>query len=923
MNSHLQPREKNVGPVLTGRVRVEPKLLQMTAENTTWHALSVEEVLSRQQTTAAGLGDEEAARRLAVTGPNRLPPPKRRSPLIRFLLQFHNVLIYVLLAAALITLLMAHWLDAGVILGVVVINAIIGFIQEGRAERALDAIRELLSQQCTVVRNGRPRTVPADELVPGDMVLVQSGDRVPADLRLLRQKNLRIDESMLTGESMPVEKSVEPVATSTILVERGCMAWSGTFVRFGQGTGVVVATGTDTEIGRISEMLGQVQTLLTPLLRQMAVFANRLTVTVLVLAVVIFTFGILVRDYSVTEMFMAATGIAIAAIPEELPALMTIMLAIGVQRMARRNAIIRRLPAVETLGSVTVICTDKTGTLTLNEMMVQSLITADRLVEITGEGYTPRGTFTAEGKLLDVTDDAELRELGRASILCNDAVLEKRDGNWKLEGDPTEGALVAAGLKAGIDPEQERKNYPRVDVIPFESEHRFMATLHHDHAGHSFVYLKGAPEIVLGKCDHVRSGGTDRPIDRDYWHRLIELIANRGQRPLAIAVKHIPHVKNVLTFKDAGGGFILLGVFGISDPLRPEAVAAVTQCREAGIRVLMITGDHVLTARAIGAQLQLGHGQDAVISGADIDRMDDEKLATALKATDIVARASPEHKLRLVKVLQAQGQVVAMTGDGVNDAPALKRADIGIAMGRKGTEVAREAARMVLADDNFASIVRAIEEGRTVYANLKKSILYILPTNGGEAMLVISAVLIGLPLPITALQILWINMVTTVALSLALAFEPGEVSFMQQPPRKPDEPILSQLILWRILFVTLIVLIGTFGLFLWMLERGADINYARTVAVNTLAMFEIFYLLNTRYISAPVWRIKDFIGNRVVLIAIVVVIVLQVLFTYTAPMQALFATEALDRVAWLHIIPVAFSVFVLVEIEKLLIRVNM
>ena len=726
--------------------------------------------------------------------------------------------------------------------------------------------------------------------------------------------------SILTGESVPVEKSVEPVPVYTIIAERNCMAWSGTFVRFGQGAGVVIGTGEGTALGRISEMLEQVQTLTTPLLRQMAGFANWLTVTVLVLAVAIFTYGVLVRDHSATEMFMAATGIAIAAIPEELPALMTIMLAIGVQRMARRNAIIRRLPAVETLGSVTVICTDKTGTLTLNEMMVQSLVTADRFMEISGEGYTPRGTFTADGRLIDITNDAELRELGRASILCNDAMLGKKDGPWKLEGDPTEGALLAAGMKAGLDPEQERKDHPRVDFIPFESEHRFMATLHHDHAGNSFIYLKGAPELVLEKCILVRGDSGDRPLDRDYWYKQIEKIANLGQRPLAVALKRIPHVKQALTFKDAGSGFILLGVFGISDPLRKEAVASVKHCREAGIRVLMITGDHALTAQAIGAQLMLGDGQGSVISGADIDRLQDNELAAVLGKTDIVARASPEHKLRLVQVLQAEGQVVAMTGDGVNDAPALKRADVGIAMGRKGTEVAREAARMVLADDNFASIVRAIEEGRTVYENLKKSILYILPTNGGEAMLVISAILVGLPLPITALQILWINMVTTVTLALALAFEPGEMSFMHQPPRRPDEPILSRLIIWRILFVTLIVLTGTFGLFLWMLERGADINYARTVAVNTLVMFEVFYLLNTRYISAPVFRFRDFTGNRIVLIAIALVIVLQMLFTYSAPMQALFNTVALDREAWLYIIPVAFSVFVLVEIEKLLIR---
>lgn len=891
----------------------------MKTESNAWHALSVEQVLARQQTSTAGLGDEEVARRRAVHGYNRLPPLKRRGPLLRFLRQFHNVLIYVLLAAALITLLMAHWLDAGVILGVVFINAIIGFIQEGRAEQALDAIRDLLSQRATVVRAGRARVVTAEELVPGDIVLLQSGDRVPADLRLVREKNLRIDEAILTGESVPVEKSVITVSESTIPAERFCISYSGTFVTFGQATGVVIATGNRTEIGRISEMLGEVQTLMTPLLRQMAVFANWLTAAILVFASATFAFGVTFRDYSAADMFMAATAIAVAAIPEALPPLITIMLAIGVQRMARRNAIIRRLPAVETLGSVTVICTDKTGTLTLNEMMVQSIVTADRQIEVSGEGYTPRGSLLVNGMLVDTGDDEEMRELGRAALLCNDAMLENGAGRWKLHGDPTEGALVAMGMKIGLDPDQERRRYPRVDVIPFESEHRFMATLHHDHAGHSFIYLKGAPEVVLEKCLSMGPSDTDAPLDHGYWQKQIATIAERGQRPLAVALKRIPHGKQGLAFKDAQGGYSLLGIFGISDPLRPEAEASVRRCREAGIRVLMVTGDHVLTARAIGAQLGMG-GRGPVLGGEDINQMDDAELESTLRSTDIVARASPEHKLRLVQMLQAQGNIVAMTGDGVNDAPALKRADVGIAMGRKGTEVAREAAEMVLADDNFTSIISAVGEGRTVYENLRKSIIYVLPTSGGETMLVVSAILIGLTLPITALQILWINMVTTVTLALALAFEPGEAAFMQLPPRRPHEPILSRLIVWRILFVSMVMAAGTFGLFLWLMESGADIAYARTVSVNTLVMFEVFYLFNTRYIIAPVWRLRDFTGNRMILLAIALIVILQLLFTYSTPMQALFHTVALDLNTWLHILLVAFSLFILIECEKLLIR---
>lgn len=884
-----------------------------------WHALSVEDVLSWQQTTLSGLSEGEVARRLAAFGPNRLTPPKRRGPVTRFLLQFHNVLIYVLLAAAFVTAMLAHWVDTSVIIGVVLINAIIGFIQEGKAESALDAIRNLLSPQGMVLRDGRARIVPGVDLVPGDVVLLQSGDRVPADLRLLQQKSLRIDEAILTGESVPVDKSTEAQDASTVLADRRCMAWSGTFVTYGHGTGVVIATGDTTEIGRISGMLREVQTLSTPLLKQMDSFARWLTISILVLSAATFFFGFYFRDYSATEIFMAVVGLAVAAIPEGLPAIMTITLAIGVQRMARGNAIIRRLPAVETLGSVGVVCSDKTGTLTRNEMMAASLVTVDSFIEVSGEGYEPRGRFTREGKLVDIATSPECAELGRAALLCNDAAIEHKNGTWILHGDPTEGALLVIAMKAGLDPLIENRQYPRMDVIPFESEHRFMATLHHDHAGHHFIYLKGAPEKVMGICNMERRAGTDRPLNPEYWHRQVEGIANRGQRTLAIAFKPAEHTKNDLTFADAEGGFTLLGIFGIMDPPREEAITSVNLCRQAGVRVIMITGDHVMTARAIAVQLGIGDGT-SVLNGGEIEQMDDDQLHDAIRRIDVIARASPAHKLRLVKILQEQGYVVAMTGDGVNDAPALKRADVGIAMGRKGTEVAKEAAEMVLADDNFSSITSAIKEGRTVYDNLKKAILFILPTNVGEALMLVIAILLGIVLPITPLQILWVNMITAVTLALSLAFEPPEEDVMRRLPRKPGEPLLSGFLVWRIIFVSFVILAGCFGLYLWFRETGASIEYARTVAVNTLVMFEVFYLFNTRYIIAPIFRFRDFVGNRIVLLAIALVITLQVLFTYTAPMQALFATVALDRVAWLHIIPVAFSVFVLVEIEKWLIR---
>ncbi len=884
-----------------------------------WHALSVDDVLARQKTTPAGLSDEEAAKRLAEVGPNKLTPAKQRGPLIRFLVQFHNLLIYVLIGAAFVTALLGHWVDTGVIFGVVFINAIIGFIQEGKAEEALAAIRNLLSPQAMVVRDNLPRTISGEEIVPGDIVLLQSGDRVPADVRLIHQKNLRIDEAMLTGESVPVNKSIEKADESSVLADRACMAYSGTFVTFGQGKGVVIATGDTTEIGRISEMLGQVETLTTPLLKQMAVFARWLTVAILVLATATFLFGVLFRDYSNTEMFLAAVGIAVAAIPEGLPAIMTITLAIGVQRMARGNAIIRRLPAVETLGSVTVICSDKTGTLTRNEMTVTSIASADNFIVVSGAGYEPRGTFTANGNLIEAEDKSELAEITRVALLCNEASLEQKNGEWILHGDPTEGALVVAAMKAGLDPQIEKEQYPRLDVIPFESEHRFMATLHHDHAGHHFIYLKGAPEKVIEICDQERHGEKDQSINPDFWHQQIDHIANMGQRTLAIAFKSANESQNDLAFADAESGFTLLGIFGITDPPRDEAITSVRLCQEAGIRVIMITGDHAATARAIGKELGIGDGKSS-LNGSEIENMDDAKLRDAISTMHVVARASPEHKLRLVKILQEQGQVVAMTGDGVNDAPALKRADVGVAMGRKGTEVAKEAAEMVIADDNFSSITRAVEEGRTVYDNLKKSILFILPTNVGEALMLVIAILLGTLLPITPVQILWVNMITAVTLALSLAFEPPEEDVMLRPPRHPGEPLLSGFLIWRILFVSLIILAGSFGLFYWFRAGGAGIEYARTIAVNTLVMFEVFYLFNTRYVHASVISVQGLFGNRYVLIAIALVIVLQLLFTYAPLMQRLFHTAALGWDTWLYILVVAFSVFILVELEKLLIR---
>jgi len=884
-----------------------------------WHNIEAEDILQQLSSSQDGLPQEDAQRRLEEHGPNRLRPARKKSPLARFLVQFHNVLIYVLIGSGCVTALLGHWLDSGVIFGVVVINAIIGYIQEGKAEKALDAIRNMLSHQCMVKRDNKFISLPAEQLVPGDVVLLQSGDKVPADLRLFKVRELRIEEAMLTGESVPVEKTASPVAEHASIGDRKCVAYSGTFVTYGQGQGVVVATGDHTEIGRISSMLSHVQMLTTPLLRQIASFAKWLTIAIGLIASMTFAFGVFIQNFSVEEMFLAAVGLAVAGIPEGLPAIMTITLAIGVQRMARKNAIIRRLPAVETLGSVTVICSDKTGTLTRNEMMVQTLATAAGTLEVSGAGYDPHGSFVLDGSDITADEFPLLHEISQAALLCNDASLTQTEGQWQMHGDPTEGALITLALKAGLDSNYCQAQYPRTDSIPFESQHRFMATLHHDHAGHGFIYLKGAPERVLEMCQRQRMRGEDVPIDRTYWETYMETLAGRGQRLLAIAFKPALPEQQGLSFNDVESELSLLGVAGIIDPPREEAISAVRVCQSAGIRVKMITGDHAVTARAIGAQMGIGDGITA-IKGTELDSFSEDELRDAVQRCDIFARVSPEQKLQLVTALQASGEVVSMTGDGVNDAPALKRADVGIAMGLKGTEVSKEAAEMVLADDNFASIANAVEEGRTVYDNLKKSIMFILPTNGGEAFTIIAAIAFGRLLPITAAQILWINMITAVTLALTLAFEPPEDKVMQRPPRNPGEPLLSGFLVWRVIFVSLILVAGTFGLFLWEREHGAPIELARTVAVNTLVMFEIFYLLSARYLLAPALTFEGLSGNKYVLYAIGLLIVIQLAFTYAGPMQTLFATSAMSADSWLRVIIVASSVLFLVELEKMLLR---
>lgn len=886
-----------------------------------WHSLPLDAICDALASTEQGLSQQEAQQRLTHYGYNKLTPTVNRGPVKRFFSQFHNVLIYVLLASAGVTAAIGHWTDSGVIIGVVLINAFIGFIQEGKAEKSLDAIRNMLTSQAMVRREGKVFLLPAEQLVPGDIVSLESGDKVPADLRLLEVKNLRVDESMLTGESIPVKKTTAAVNANAALGDRCCLAFSGTLITYGTALGMVVTTGDKTEIGHISSMLIKIPELTTPLLRQIAGFSQWLTVAILTLASATFAYGWFIQHSSLTKLFMSAVSLAVAAIPEGLPAIMTITLAIGVQRMAKRNAIIRRLPAVETLGSVTVICSDKTGTLTCNEMTATSVFVNGKLFTVDGVGYNPHGSYKLAGVTTTVEDHPHLHELLRAAVLCNNARLENKSRNWIVHGDPTEGALVTLALKAGLESEFLNQEMPRIDSIPFESELRYMATLHHDHSGHAFAFIKGAPERVLGMCSCQRLDGEDVPIDVGHWHQIMDDIAGQGQRLLAVAFMAMPSTQKQIGFSDVETGLTLLGIVGMIDPPRPDAVKAVLKCQHAGIRVKMITGDHAATAVAIARQFNIGDG--SVLCGNDLDRMTDSELKITIRNVDVFARTSPENKLRLVTALQADGHVVAMTGDGVNDAPALKRADIGVAMGKKGTEVAKETSEMVLTDDNFASITHAVEEGRGIYDNLIKSIIFILPTSAGQALTIVAAIAMDEILPITPVQILWVNLVTAVTLALTFAFEPSERNIMGRKPRKPNEPLLSAFLVWRVLFVSFIMVTGSFGLFL--LERSLDtsIEEARTVAVNTLVMFEIFYVFNSRYLYHSVLNLHGLFGNWLTWSAVLLIILFQMAFTYWQPIQGLFGTVDIDSHTWRMIVAVASSVFILVEIEKMFIRLFM
>jgi magnesium-transporting ATPase (P-type) len=887
-----------------------------------WHAISADEVVKRLATNREkGLDAAEASTRLQKYGPNRLPEGKKRGPFMRFLAQFNNILVYVLLGAGFIKLMLNLWVDAGIIFAVVILNALLGFIQEGKAEKALDSIRNMLSAEARVVRGGETRMIPAEQLVPGDVVILESGDKIPADLRLVDAKNLRTEEAALTGESVPADKTTDVVPANATVGDRENIAFSGTMVVSGRATGVTVATGSETELGRINQLLADVSPLETPLLRQIKKFGYTITAAIGVISVLIFAYGRWVEGMEFVELFQAVVGIAVSLIPEGLPALITITLAIGVQRMAQRNAIIRRLPAVETLGSVSRICSDKTGTLTLMEMMVVSAVTAESTYQVTGDGYAPNGQVQRDGK--PAGKDPVLALMGRVSVLCNDAELFQQEGAWKVEGDPTEGALYPFASKLGMDRAIEQTMSPRIDAIPFESEHKFMATLHKSTAGKEALFVKGAPEVILEHCDRQQTaGGQAASLDRAHFMQASDRLAAQGERVLALAWLENPGVKaGSLGPADLPKSLVLLGVIGLLDPPRKEAIEAVKECHGGGIRVTMITGDHKITAAAIAKMLDIGDGKTA-ITGGEIENMDTATLQERVRDVDVFARASPEHKLRLVKAIQANKQIVAMTGDGVNDAPSLKKADIGVAMGIKGTEVTKEAAGMILADDNFASITAAVKEGRTVYNNIEKAMLFLLPTNVAQALVIAVAIFFGFTLPITAPQVLWVNMVTSVALGLAISFEPHEIDVMSRPPRAVSRPIVTGFGIWRIVFVSLVLLAYTLMAFFWMKSHGASDSLARTVAVNAITIGQVFYLLNSRYLLDSSFSVTAHMGNKYLPLGIGAVVILQLLFTYAPPFQAMFGNEIIPLWVWPWLLAGGLLFFTVVEAEKLFIRTS-
>ncbi len=884
-----------------------------------WHYFTIEDaVKSLGSNLAKGFDEAEVFHRQKEFGLNRVTARRSIPMWVKFLRQFNQPLVYILLIAVGVTAFLHEWVDSSVIFVVVIVNAVVGFLQEAKAEKAIAALAKMLPSEATALRGGRKCRVSSEELVPGDVIFLQSGDSVPADLRLFRVHNLHCDESALTGESLPVAKKAGVLNPDTVLADRKNLVYAGTLITSGQAEGIVFAIGDQTENGRIAGLIANAVEIATPLTRKIAEFSNLVLWVILGLASTAFALGVW-RGEKPTEMFMAAVALAVGAIPEGLPAAVTIVLAIGVSRMAKRQAIIRKLPAVETLGSTTVICTDKTGTLTENQMTVQKILAGGKIYSVTGTGYDPQGEIQLDNIKVNPSEHLALFECLRAAVLCNEAQLLKVADIHKIQGDPTEAALLVVAQKGGLIHKNVNHLSPRIDMIPFESEHMFRATLHDSHEGR-MIYKIGALERLLDRCsDELSEANEIVPLNKQRIHSAVIQMAKQGLRVLALVRKSVDAKHEKLDHSHVESGLTFLGLCAMMDPPRAAAVVSIARCRKAGISVKMITGDHAETARAIAEQIGLIDAdakEIKVVTGRDLEKVSEKDLPDFIDRITVFARVAPEQKLLLVKALQARGHVVAMTGDGVNDAPALKQADIGIAMGMTGTDVAKASASMILADDNFASIEAAVEEGRGVFDNLTKFIVWTLPTNMGEALVLLTAILLGTTLPALPVQLLWINLMTAIFLGLMLVFEPKEKELMDRPPRDPKRPLLTIALLMRTSMVSLIILGGSYWLFLWEMNMaGETVMAARTAVINVIVLVEIAYLFNCRSLNHSFMTIGPF-SNRWALVGALMMLGAQLLFTYTPLMNKLFHTAPLSVESWLRIATVAVISFIAVELEK-------
>ncbi len=893
-----------------------------------WYQQSAAQAAAALSASEAGLNSAEAAERLARYGYNEIKF-KKTSALVRFLLQFRSALIYLLLASALVTALLQHWTDTAVIMAVVIANAVIGFVQEGKAEASMEALTGMMVPEATVLRDGEPRQIPARELVPGDVVILDEGAVIPADLRLFYARNLSTDEAALTGESVPVEKDTGAQTGSGLSpADQHSLAFSGTFVVRGAGRGFAVATAEKTELGKIATLMKRsVADTQAPLMRKVGKFTRFIIVAVLLLSGVNLVLGATLGDYNLVDAFLASVALAVAAIPEGLPAILTIALAFGAKAMAGRNALVRRLPAVETLGSATVICSDKTGTLTRNEMTVVRVHCGGKTYDISGAGYAPQGEFVRDGRPVEAGGETDLASTLTAGLLCNNAVLRENSGTWEMLGDPTEGALVVAAAKAGL----ARESSSRLDEIPFESRQQFMATLHRDTLD-NVIYVKGAPERLLAMCASQMTDGDISPLDTGHVLAAADSMAADALRVLGLAMKRVPTHHTALSNDDLQD-LVFLGLQGMIDPPREEAIEAVARCRRAGIRVAMITGDHAATATAIAARLGISDN-GRVLTGEQLSRMDDDELAGLVEEVSVYARVSPEHKYRIAAQLRRQGHVVAMTGDGVNDAPALKAADLGIAMGIKGTAVTKEASDMILVDDNFATIVAAVEEGRHVFNNIRKVILYTLPTNGGQAFLILAAILLapllpvfGARLPLSPVQILWINLYDAVALALPLLWEPREKGLLDRPPIDPRRPIADAVFFRKVGLVSMVMAAAAFFVFYHFGAASVNgeaitdevrLTQAQTAAFMTVMMVHVLYLITARSLSQSVFSMNPF-SNRWLILGIAATVSLHLLIVYALPLVSFnpLKVEPFPASWWPMIVAVSLPAICVIEVEKL------